>query len=280
MISHGKEASNNFFLEPPYLYLLNPDMLKPQNILQFPLMHLSTEFYEKMKELPELDYKIMGLFIKSTARIHNMRVSRAISIEKELEREYELKKKKDEFIIDKPLRQYLKRPEAHFTSEPASDAFYEQLMVSLRTEGIKKERKRRKIEYLEVAEEEVKQKTERRRRKRITIEKSAVFDAVVIDFDRVEVDILINEVLSVIRQFSKNNEREIQFDDIIQYRIVGSVDVEKWRLEQVRILISLLYLIKEGFVEAFQDLDTKEITVIITEKGRTETFGLKPIEKE
>ncbi|MFW9906372.1 MAG: hypothetical protein ACFFFH_18775 [Candidatus Thorarchaeota archaeon] len=280
MISDVKEASNSFFLEPPYLYLLNPDMLKPQNILQFPLMHLSTEFYGKMKELPELDYKIMGLFIKSTARIHNMRVSRAINIEKELEREYELKKKKDEFIIDKPLRQYLKRPEAHFTSESASDAFYEQLMVSLRTEGIKRERKRRKIEYLEVAEEEVKQKTERRRRKRITVEKSAVFDAVVIDFDRVEVDILINEVLSVIRQFSRNNEREIQFDDIIQYRIVGSVDVEKWRLEQVRILISLLYLIKEGFVEAFQDLDTKEITVIITEKGRTETFGLKPIEKE
>jgi hypothetical protein len=50
-------------------------------------------------------------------------------------------------------------------------------------------------------------------------------------------------------------------------------------LEQVRILISLLYLIKEGFLEAYQDLDTKEITVIITEKGRTETFGLKPIEK-
>lgn len=274
-------ASRKFFLEAPYLYLLNPDMIQSRDVLQFPLARLLREFYEKMKEMPELDYKIMGLFLKSTARIHRMRVSKAISFEKELERDYERKKKKDDFVIDKLLRQYLKRPEAHFTSESASDAFYEQLMVSLRSEGIKRERQRKKVEYLEGTEEDLRDE-KRKRKRRINVKKSAVFDAIVIDFDRIEIDILINEVLYAIRIFSKGEigQEEISFDDIIRHRVDGSTDREKCKLEQVRILISLLHLIKEGFVEAWQDLDTKEITISITEKGTKETFGFKPIKEE
>ena len=94
MIIDVKESpSKKFYLEVPYLYLLNPDMLPSPNILQFPLIRLLKEFNEKMKEMQKLDYKIMGLFLKSIARIHKMRVSRTISIEKELERDYEIKKK-------------------------------------------------------------------------------------------------------------------------------------------------------------------------------------------
>ncbi len=278
--------SRNFYLEPPYLYLLNPDMLPVRNILQFPLVRILKEFFDKMKELSELDYKIMGLCLKSTARIHRMRVSKAISFEKEMERDYEIKKKKEEFIVDKPLKQYLKRPETHFTSESASDAFYEQLMVSLRSEGIKRERKRKRTEILEISDEIGEDEDlfpkKLRRKRRITVKKSAVFDAVIIDFDRIDIDILINEVLYAIRKFSREKigQEEVLFEDIIQHRVKGSTDVEKRKLEQVRILISLLHLIKEGFVEAWQDLDTNEITIIVTTRGMEETFGFKPLRDE
>lgn len=283
-----KFSSKKFFLEPPYLYLLNPEMLPVKNILQFPLVRTLKEFINKMEELPEVDYKIMGLLLLTVARIHRSRVAKAVSFEKELEKEYEITQKKEEFVFDKPLRQYMTRPETQFTSESASDAFYEQLMISLRTEGKKRERKRKKIALLEISEDEDIDEDEEiifrkgRRKRRIRVTEASVFEAVVIDFDRIEIDILINEVLYAIRAFSKEKDglEEIQFDEIIKFRVKDSSDIEKWKLEQVRILISLLYLVKEGFIEAWQDLETKEISIITTEKGMTESFGFKPKEEE
>ena len=39
--------------------------------------------------------------------------------------------------------------------------------------------------------------------------------------------------------------------------------------------MSLLYLIMEGFTEAWQDLDTGLITVSLTEKGNKQEFKLE-----
>jgi len=277
----GNLNSKKFFLNPPYVYLVNPDILPRRNIQQFPLVRVLKEFQKKMNELPKLDYKIMGLCIQTTARIHRMKVANAVSISKEQERAYEIKKKKEEFIFDKPLKQYMRRSEIEFPSESGSDAFYEQLLISLRSEGKRRERQRKKAALLDISEgivddEDIIVKRGRMNR-RIRIDNPTAFEAVVIDFDRIQIDVLINEVLYAIRAFSKekNGKEEVLFDDIIRFRVKGSKDNDKWRLEQVRILISLLHLIKENFIEAWQDIENREITLILTEKGMVESFGTK-----
>jgi len=273
--------SKDFFLTPPYLYLLNPDRLSPRDILQFPLIQVLEEFYIKMGELSKLDYKIMGLCIQNTARIHRMRVTKAVSLSKEQEREFDLKKKREAFVYDKPLKQYMRRSEIEFSSEAGTDAFYEQILISLKTESKRSERKKRKALLMEISDDMVDGKDiiikKGRINRRIRIEDPTAFEAVLIDFDRIEIDVLINEVLYTIRAFSKevNGKEEILFDEIIKARVRGSKDADKWRLEQVRILISLLHLIKEGFIEAWQDLETRQISIFLTEKGFTDSFGTK-----
>lgn len=245
------------------------------------LIQVLKDFTAKMGELPELDYKIMGLCIQTTARIHKMRVAKAVSLSKEQEREFDLKKKKETFVYDKPLKQYMRRSEIEFSSETGSDAFYEQLLISLRTENNRSERKRKKAMLVEISDDIVDRKDiiikKGRSNRRIRIEDPTAFEAVFIDFDRIEIDVLINEVLHTIRAFSKqkNGKDEILFDEIIKARIKVSKDIDKWRLEQVRILISLLHLIKEGFIEAWQDLETRQISIFLTIKGLTDSFGIK-----
>ena len=274
-------GSKKFFLTPPYIYLVNPDMISNRNIHKFPLVKVLKEFQTKMDELSEVDYKIMGLCIQTTARIHRMRVAKAVSLSKEQERDYEIRKKKEEFIFDKPLKQYMRRSELEFSSDTGSDAFYEQLLISLRSEGKRRERKRKKAALLDISDsiEDIEDVTIRKGRisKRIRVDDPTAFEAVVIDFDRIEIDSLINDVLYAIRAYSKeeNGKELILFDDVINFRVKGSKNTDKWRLEQVRILISLLYLIKEGLIEAWQDIETKMISIILTEKGMVESFGTK-----
>lgn len=275
------ESKGRFFLEVPFIYLVNPDMLPAKKLLQFPLGRIIHEFYEEMKKEEELDFKILGMSLKSAARLHRMKVSQAISYERKLDKDYDIKRKKGEFVYDRPLRQYMRRPEMSFTSESAADAFYEQLMVSLRASEEKKRRRRDKMLTLEIPEgieedDDIKQEKGKRKR-RIRFKELSVFDAVLVDFDRIEIDVLINDVLKAIKELSKGiiRRKEVPFEQILRKRVGSSETDEKWRLEQVRILMSLLYLIKEEFVEAWQDLKTGEISVIITKKGMKEKFGFK-----
>lgn len=275
------ESKGRFFLDVPYIYLVNPDMLPSRKLLQFPLGRIIHEFYEEMKKEEELDFKILGMSLKSAARLHRMKVSQAISYERKLDKDYDIKRKKGEFVYDRPLRQYMRRPEMSFTSESAADAFYEQLMFSLRSSEEKTRRRRKKMLTLEIPEgieedDEIKQEKGKRKR-RIRFKELSVFDAVLVDIDRIEIDVLINDVLKAVRELSKGliRRKEVPFGEILKRRVGTTDTVEKWRLEQVRILMSLLYLIKEEFVEAWQDMKTGEISVIISKKGMKEKFGFK-----
>ena len=82
-------VQTKFYLESPYLHLLNPDSLGREKIMTFPFVQVVNEFYEKIQESQEFDFKIMGLFLKSAARIHRKRVSNALRVEKTRDTEYE-----------------------------------------------------------------------------------------------------------------------------------------------------------------------------------------------
>ncbi len=270
-----------FYLESPYLHLLNPDSLHREKLMTFPLVQVVNEFYEKMQESLDFDFKIMGLFLKSTARIHRQRVSNALRSEKTKDTEYKKKKDREEVEYEEHLGKYILKQEAPDLSMVDSEIFYGQLMVHLKSKKKKREEDNREFETLEgIVEEKEKKEEKPKRRRRIVIKEPAAFEAIIIDLERVEIDLLINQILSVIRDLDKRylGEKEVHFDEVIQIWTVEN-DYERRKLEKVRALISLLYLIKERFVEAWQDLDTNEITISLTSIGKSETFGFKPIGK-
>ena len=271
-----------FYLESPYLHLLNPDSLHREKLMTFPFVQVVNEFYEKMQESPEFDFKIMGLFLKSTARIHRKRVSNAVRLEKTKDTEYKKAKEREEVEYEEYLGKYIMKQEEPDFSEVDSEIFYEQLMVHLKSKNKPKVDDKGEFDTLEdiVEETEIEEKKPKRKR-RIVIKEPAAFDAIIIDLERVEIDLLINQILSVIRDLDKQylGDKEVQFDEVIQIWTVEN-DYERRKLEKVRALISLLYLIKEGFVEAWQDLETNEITISLTMRGKSETFGFKPIGRD
>ncbi len=60
---------------------------------------------------------------------------------------------------------------------------------------------------------------------------------------------------------------EISFTEVISQLTDNTTNVELRRLSRVRTLLSLLYLIKEEKIVAFQDLDTLEIYIQLKKKN-------------
>ena len=273
---------SKFYLESPYLHLLNPNSLRREVLMTFPFVQVINEFYEKMQESLEFDFKIMGLFLKSTARIHRRRVSNALRLEKNKDTEYTKKKEREEVEYEEHLGKYIMKQVEPDFSEVDSEIFYGQLMVHLKSKNKPKVEVKNEFDTQEEIVEETESKEKKPRRKRkILIKEPVAFDAIIIDLERVEVDLLVNQILSVIRKLDKQNlgKGEVEFEDVIQIWTVEN-DYERLKLDKVRALISLLYLIKEGFVEAWQELETNKISISLTRKGKCETFGFKPISSE
>ncbi|MHA1166857.1 MAG: hypothetical protein ACTSP4_13010 [Candidatus Hodarchaeales archaeon] len=255
------KAKHKFYLDEPYVFLVNPDLLpKKVNIVKgFPLAKILPEFYEEMLK-DEIDFKVLGTALHSAARLHKQKVKITISHELKEEKKAEVRRKKHEFTYDKPLRAYMTRDALELTSDTDSDLFYEELILSLKEE---EERRRRRMKK---REKEEKAKIKRRRK----IKASRLKDfAYRVDFDHVDVDSLVTNVFDhILALGGEKKKKEVTYTEIVRRRLaeVETQDTEKMRLERVRVLLSILYLIRDGVIEAYQDLDDFEMYIKILSK--------------
>ena len=273
------QKTGKFFLEVPYLYLVNPDRLPASKLQYFPIGQVLQDFCDKMQKEEKVDFRILGLCIQSAARLYNKKIVNVIRREKMRIKRHDKQKKKEEQTYDRPLKHYMTQ------SEKVSNKFYNDLVVSLRVEEKKRQSKRKKS-IQSVFPEEMVPETDHhitgKKKKRIMIKETVAYNGVQIDFERIGFNEIINNVFLSIKQLSKakTSNGEVNFVEILHQRVEESFDVDRWRLEHVRIFISILYLIKEEFIVAWKDLTTGEITVLLTDKGNKKDQIIEPIEPE
>ncbi len=250
-----------FLLETPYLYLVNPEMVGSSIgiIKSIQLKEILPSFYEKLVEVG-LDFKILGVAIHSAAKIHKHKVNLALGYERKKEEEHEIRRKRREFDIAIPLEDFLTRPPLEVPFDiPDEDVFFEELLAAL------KEEEQRLKERAEKAKAKRKPKV-RRRRKLEADDLEAIQWEYDLDQTNVRIEDVIEEMYEDVALLSKKSN-EVSFEDLIRRQMERHPDIEDKNLVMVRLLLALLYLVRDKRVYAYQDLETYEIFVALEPIG-------------
>lgn len=260
MMSH----SGQFFLEEPYVYLINPDLFpeRVSYIREFNIKEILPDFYKKLND-QGLDFRILGQAIYSASRILKKKVSMAIQYEKKQEEKLAIRAKRREFQFKIPLHFYVTRQMLSLAESADPDAFYAELLLALQEEDEKKKLEKIKAEKAELAGTA----QERKRRRKLALADFESFDYE-LDLDRVAIEDMVKNILEIIKRIAemdKNNEAE--FSKIVREMEPKAGSDEQRRLTRARVLISCLYLFRDELITAEQELNPPyEIYIQVTDK--------------
>lgn len=253
----------SFLLEVPYLYLVNPEMVGSSIgiIKSIRLKEILPSFYEKLLDAG-LDFKILGVAIHSAAKIHKHKVNLVLGYERKKEEEHEIRRKRKEFDIQIPLEDFLTRPPLEVPFDiPDEDIFFEELLAALKEE---EERLKKRAEKAKA-----KKKPKIRRRKRLEADD---IEALKWEYDLDQINVRIEDVIEemykdVTMLANTSKTKEVSFEPLIQRQMKRHPDIDDKNLIMVRLLLALLYLVRDKRVYAYQDLDTYEIFVALEPIG-------------
>ncbi len=250
-----------FLLETPYIYLVNPEMVGNRIgiIKTVQLKEILPDFYEKLLEVG-LDFKILGVAIHSAAKIHKHKVSLALGYEKKKEEEHDIRKRRREFDIEMPLEDFLTRPPLEVPFDiPDEDVFFEELLAALKEE---EERLKKRAEQ---AKKKKKPKVRRRRRLEAD-DLEAIQWEYDLDETHVRIEDVIEEMYEDVLTLSRDS-KEVSFEVLIRRQMERHPDIDDKNLIMVRLLLALLYLVRDKRIYAYQDLETYEISVALEPIG-------------
>lgn len=264
-----------FFLEDPYIYLINPDLLpqRVSTIKGFNLKEILPSFYQKLLEEGQIDFRILGQSIYSAARIHRNKVTLAIEYEKKQEEKIAIKSKRREFQFEIPLPVYQTRTVLTLAESADPDSFYAELLL-----GLQEEDEKRKLDAIKEEKRKLGGTTDaKKRRRKLEAADFESFDYD-IDFDRVAIEDIVNHTYDVITEIAEKNENnEAEFSKVVT-RVSeltekkDKISDEKRRINKARVLLSLLYLFRDEKISAEQELEEPfEIYIQVTTPGKTAT---------
>lgn len=279
LFGRNKETKEkSYYLQEPYVYLLNPNLLKHEiTLLQtFPVNKILPDFVKAMKEDSEfVDFKLLGTATSNAVKIHKTKIDVVIKHQLRIDVKEEKRKADQDFSTKNELPYWYNRPRLVLASNLQKTKFYEQLLVTFEEleTALDTKTKKQKLKLKEVAPDD---KPKRKRRKKLTADALSHFDYLM-NFDLTDVDKLVSSIWNIIFNLSTlisapniNNpdfEHEIMFDLLFveRLRILSEeekeLSQERIQLEKVRTLMSLLFLIQEGKIEAWQDEDSLEIGI-------------------
>ncbi|MFX0015735.1 MAG: hypothetical protein ACFFB2_01330 [Promethearchaeota archaeon] len=258
--------SGQFFLEEPYIYLINPDLFPERvaYIRDFRMKEILPDFHQKLQK-QGLDFRILGQAIYAASRIHKKKVSLAIQYEKKQEEKLAIRAKRREFQFKIPLHFYVTRDLLALAESANPEAFYAELLLGLQEEDEKK-----KIEKIKEEQLLLKGKGEtRRHRRKLELADFERFDYE-LDLDRVAIEDIVNNTFEVIKEIAqKDKNKEAEFTKVVNQMERGSKSDEQRRLIRARVLISCLYLFRDELITAEQELNPPyEIYIQVTGKKR------------
>ncbi|MFX1504743.1 MAG: hypothetical protein ACFFDC_01395 [Promethearchaeota archaeon] len=257
--------SGQFFLEEPYIYLINPDLFpeRVSFIREFKMKEILPDFHQKLQK-QGLDFRILGQAIYSASRIHKKKVSVAIQYEKKQEEKLAIRAKRREFQFKIPLLFYVTRNLLALAESADPESFYAELLLGLQEEDEKK-----KLEKIKEEKRMMKKGDVQRRRRKLELADFESFDYE-LDLDRVAIEDLVKNTFEIIKKiaFEDKNE-EAEFTKVVREMERGSKSDEQRRLIRARVLISCLYLFRDELITAEQELNPPyEIYIQVTKRGK------------
>lgn len=265
-------------LKEPYVFLINPNLLKNEITLlhTFPVNKILPDFVKLMKEENEyVDFKVLGNVTANSVKIHRTKIDLVIKHQLRLDVKAEKKKTEAEFDLSNHLPYWYSRPRMVLASNVQKWQFYEELLITFQEleQALDPKVQKAKLSPTKKSDND---KPKGRRRRKLTADALSHFDYLM-NFDLVDVDKLVSSIWSIIYTLSSlisaggssadDDEHEIMFDILFVERLrvlseeEKDISQERIQLEKVRTLMSLLYLIQEGKIEAWQDEDTLEIGI-------------------
>jgi hypothetical protein len=279
--SSNSSAMNAFYLKEPYVFLINPNLL-PNDvsiIKNFPVKDVLPAFVNKMKEEFEyLDFKILGNATANSVKIHRTKIDLAIKHQLRLEVKEQKTRTESQFDGSNIIPYWFAKPRMVLASQDQKQIFFEELLITFEElenfmSGDSKKEKVKKLRNKKPEEDETKPKN---RRRKLTADALSHFNYMM-NFELTDVANLVDLVWHqiyqlLILQYATTNLKELEnqevlFDLIFIERIKEinesnqQVNQERLQLEKVRTLMSILYLIQDHKIEAWQDEDTLEIGV-------------------
>lgn len=243
--------SGQFFLEEPYLYLINPDLFpeRVDYIRDFNMKEILPDFHKKLLK-QGLDFRILGQAIYSAARIHKKKVSMAIQYEKKKEEKLAIRAKRREFHFKIPLHFYVTRDILALAESADPEAFYAELLL-----GLQEEDEKRKLEKIKEEQRKLKGTGEVKRRRKLELADFESFDYD-LDLDRVAIEEIVKNTLEVIKKIAgKDKNKEAEFSKVVR-NMEGKIGTEEQRrLTRARVLISCLYLFRDELITAEQEIN-------------------------
>ncbi|MFX0085415.1 MAG: hypothetical protein ACFFAU_07050 [Candidatus Hodarchaeota archaeon] len=260
--------SGQFFLEEPYIYLINPDLFpeRVSYIREFRMKEILPDFHRKLLD-QGLDFRILGQAIYSASRILKKKVSLAIQYEKKQEEKIALRATRRAFQFKIPLEFYITREMLALAESANPDAFYAELLLALQEEDEKrkldkiKEEKRLQREKGGVA----------KRRRRLELADFESFDYE-LDLDRIAIEEIVKNTFETIKKIAKKDKnKEAEFSKVVSKMEEKGGSEEQKRLTRARVLISCLYLFRDELITAEQEMNPPyEIYISVVEKKKKE----------
>lgn len=245
------DLPEKFWQKDEYRVLLDPTLVKSNEITQYDLSALITEFTKKMLTQDLVNFRISGMAILSTAKLHHKKIKDVIEEEEQIQiRELrEAARREIPKAMPQPLR------------EPLKIATRDELFGAMRAAII-----------------ETMQKRELLRRKRISREERRAEIKIIKSSNKLPLEILkhitgkdrtVEETLNYwfekIRiQIKLNGGKDTTYDEMCDEVIAHDVkDGYGKKLKNIELFLSLLFLSTGGRIVIDQDNDFDEIIITI-----------------
>ncbi|MFX0186073.1 MAG: hypothetical protein ACFE95_23565 [Candidatus Hodarchaeota archaeon] len=244
--------SGQFFLDEPYVYLINPDLFpeRVSFVKDFKLKEILPEFYKKLLK-QGLDFRILGQAIYSASRIHKKKVSLAIQYEKKQEEKLAIRAKRRSFQFKIPLEFYATRELLTLAESANPEEFYAELLLALQEEDEKK-----KLEKIKLEKKLMRERGELpRQRRKLELADFESFEYE-LDLDRVKIEEIVKKTLEIIKELArKDKNKEAEFSRVVKQMEGKKSSDEQRRLTRARVLISCLYLFRDELITAEQEIN-------------------------
>ena len=280
MINNPENRSQPFYLIEPFVYLINPNLLpNDASIIKgFPLAEILPNFVNKMREeMSDLDFRLLGNTLASTVKIHRSKIEIAIRTQLRIEKSEVRRKQKEReqaFTGKQNIPIYWTRATLAANPDKYKSMFFEELMLifeKLQTEDEGEEqakgegksiRERLKGKKDDQLSDVVKEIGEKKARRKLTAGGIEQFEFA-LHLSITDVHLLIEDIYKIVMMESLNVGDEVEFTVIMNRHVEQQtfVNMDYRRVEQIRVLLAVLYLIQDNRIEALEELETFKIFV-------------------
>ncbi|OLS22793.1 MAG: hypothetical protein HeimC3_27360 [Candidatus Heimdallarchaeota archaeon LC_3] len=255
-----------YYLREPFVFLINPGLL-PNDISiikDFPVGKILPEFVKVMRENRdnELDFRLLGNSLASGVKIHRNKIELSIKHHLNIEKKEKRRKEREEqknLDIQKGLPFHWSSSPLFLYQSDNQSVFFEELMFLFEKELEREERLAKKIS-------KGGDSSKKRRRRKLTADGLSTFEYTM-NFNLTEVDVLVEDIHKIIL-ISIHSTQEVDFN-VVMDRHIEKMRLkvqERVLLERVRVLLSILYLVQDGRIEAWEEEETFNIYIKLPQK--------------